>query len=65
MRRSFTTVLPFAIAAVFGALTATGAHGQFSERGGHIECGPNQSYLSAAEWDFCTGLGSPLGKSGK
>jgi kumamolisin len=28
-------------------------------------CGPNQGYLAVADWDFCTGLGSPLGKSGK
>jgi kumamolisin len=28
-------------------------------------CGPNQGYLAARGWDFCTGLGSPVGKSGK
>ena len=28
-------------------------------------CGPNQGYTVAAGWDFCTGIGSPLGKSGK
>jgi kumamolisin len=32
---------------------------------GSGSCGPNQGYLTAAGWDFCTGLGSPLGKSGK
>jgi hypothetical protein len=28
-------------------------------------CGPNQGYLAGLGWDFCTGLGSPLGKGGK
>jgi subtilase family serine protease len=28
-------------------------------------CGPNQGYSVASGWDFCTGIGSPLGKSGK
>ena len=28
-------------------------------------CGPNQGYLAAPGWDFCTGIGSPLGYSGK
>ncbi len=28
-------------------------------------CGPNEGYLAAAGWDFCTGVGSPLGKRGK
>ncbi|MBV8458917.1 MAG: S53 family peptidase [Acetobacteraceae bacterium] len=28
-------------------------------------CGPNQGYMAKGGWDFCTGLGSPLGKSGK
>ena len=28
-------------------------------------CGPNQGYLASAGWDFCTGIGSPLGYSGK
>ncbi len=28
-------------------------------------CGPNQGYLAGPGWDFCTGLGSPLGERGK
>jgi kumamolisin len=28
-------------------------------------CGPNQGYLAAPGWDFCTGIGSPIGYSGK
>jgi kumamolisin len=28
-------------------------------------CGPNQGYLAAVGWDFCTGAGSPVGKLGK
>jgi len=28
-------------------------------------CGPNEGYLTAPGWDFCTGVGSPLGMSGK
>ena len=28
-------------------------------------CGPNQGYLAGLGWDFCTGLGSPLGEGGK
>jgi subtilase family serine protease len=28
-------------------------------------CGPNQGYLVAPGWDFCTGLGSPAGYPGK
>jgi subtilase family serine protease len=28
-------------------------------------CGPNQGYLTGSGWDFCTGLGSPLGEGGK
>jgi subtilase family serine protease len=28
-------------------------------------CGPNQGYLAGSGWDFCTGLGSPLGTGGK
>jgi subtilase family serine protease len=28
-------------------------------------CGPNQGYLAVAGWDFCTGLGSPVGFGGK
>lgn len=28
-------------------------------------CGPNQGYLAGSGWDFCTGLGSPLGEGGK
>jgi kumamolisin len=28
-------------------------------------CGPNQGYLAGPGWDFCTGLGSPLGEGGK
>ena len=28
-------------------------------------CGPNQGYLASAGWDFCTGIGSPLGYWGK
>jgi subtilase family serine protease len=28
-------------------------------------CGPNQGYLAAAGWDFCTGIGSPVGKGGQ
>jgi subtilase family serine protease len=28
-------------------------------------CGPNQGYMVKGGWDFCTGLGSPLGEGGK
>jgi kumamolisin len=28
-------------------------------------CGPNQGYLTAVGWDFCTGIGSPIGKAEK
>jgi kumamolisin len=28
-------------------------------------CGPNQGYMAKGGWDFCTGLGSPVGKEGK
>jgi len=28
-------------------------------------CGPNQGYMLKGGWNFCTGLGSPLGKGGK
>lgn len=28
-------------------------------------CGPNEGYLAVAGWDFCTGIGAPLGRSGK
>ena len=28
-------------------------------------CGPNQGYMAKGGWDFCTGLGSPVGKGGK
>ena len=28
-------------------------------------CGPNQGYLASSGWDFCTGIGSPAGYSGK
>jgi hypothetical protein len=28
-------------------------------------CGPNQGYLAGGAWNFCTGLGSPLGEAGK
>jgi subtilase family serine protease len=28
-------------------------------------CGPNQGYLASGVWNFCTGLGSPLGEGGK
>jgi hypothetical protein len=28
-------------------------------------CGPNQGYSAVGGRDFCTGLGTPLGKSGK
>jgi kumamolisin len=31
----------------------------------HGSCGPNQGYLGVTGWDFCTGVGSPLGKTGK
>ena len=31
----------------------------------HGSCGPNQGYLAGAGWDFCTGVGSPVGKLGK
>ncbi len=31
----------------------------------HGSCGPNEGYLTAAGWDFCTGVGTPLGYSGK
>jgi subtilase family serine protease len=28
-------------------------------------CGPQQGYWAAEGWDFCTGLGSPVGNSGR
>ena len=28
-------------------------------------CGPFEGYLASGVWNFCTGLGSPLGESGK
>jgi kumamolisin len=28
-------------------------------------CGPNQGYLAGGVWNFCIGLGSPLGEGGK
>jgi kumamolisin len=28
-------------------------------------CGPNEGYLAATGWDFCTGIGSPQGYGGK
>jgi subtilase family serine protease len=28
-------------------------------------CGPNQGYMANGGWDFCTGLGSPLGEGGR
>ncbi|HKM73028.1 MAG TPA: S53 family peptidase [Stellaceae bacterium] len=28
-------------------------------------CGPNEGYIAGLGWDFCTGLGSPAGESGK
>ncbi len=28
-------------------------------------CGPNEGYLAGTGWDFCTGIGSPRGYSGK
>jgi subtilase family serine protease len=28
-------------------------------------CGPNQGYMLKGGWNFCTGLGSPLGEEGK
>jgi kumamolisin len=28
-------------------------------------CGPNQGYMLKGGWNFCTGLGSPLGEGGK
>ena len=28
-------------------------------------CGPNQGYSAIGGWDFCTGIGSPVGKLGK
>jgi kumamolisin len=31
----------------------------------YVTCGPNEGYLVAAGWDFCTGIGSPLGLGGK
>ena len=31
----------------------------------HGSCGPNQGYLSVTGWDFCTGVGSPVGSAGK
>jgi kumamolisin len=31
----------------------------------HGSCGPNQGYLAGTGWDFCTGVGSPVGKVGK
>jgi kumamolisin len=32
---------------------------------GQGSCGPNEGYLAASGWDFCTGVGAPLGSSGK
>ncbi|MGC2203446.1 MAG: S53 family peptidase [Stellaceae bacterium] len=31
----------------------------------HGSCGPNQGYLAGLGWDFCTGIGSPVGEAGK
>ena len=31
----------------------------------HGSCGPNEGYLTVPGWDFCTGVGSPVGKGGK
>jgi len=31
----------------------------------YVTCGPNEGYLVAAGWDFCTGIGSPQGLGGK
>jgi kumamolisin len=31
----------------------------------HGSCGPNEGYLAGAGWDFCTGVGSPVGKGAK
>lgn len=28
-------------------------------------CGPNAGYPTVGSWDFCTGVGSPVGKAGK
>jgi subtilase family serine protease len=28
-------------------------------------CGPNQGYMLKGGWNFCTGLGSPIGEEGK
>jgi hypothetical protein len=28
-------------------------------------CGPYMGYFASSGWDFCTGLGSPRGYSGK
>ena len=28
-------------------------------------CGPYGGYVSGAGWDFCTGVGSPIGLAGK
>jgi kumamolisin len=28
-------------------------------------CGPNEGYLVATGWDFCTGIGTPQGRGGK
>ena len=28
-------------------------------------CGPHEGYMAGTGWDFCTGLGSPAGESGK
>ena len=31
----------------------------------HGSCGPNEGYLTVSGWDFCTGVGSPVGEGGK
>jgi subtilase family serine protease len=31
----------------------------------HGSCGPNEGYLAGTGWDFCTGVGSPVGKGAK
>jgi len=46
-------------------LYANGANAADFKDIGYGSCGPNQGYLASAGWDFCTGIGRPLGEVGK
>jgi subtilase family serine protease len=54
------------LAAIYANLGTVSYPSNFRDiAAGSGSCGPNQGYLTAPGWDFCTGLGSPLGESGK